>query len=512
MSNFTLRIRQAPAAPAAEFHLVLGRPGPARQCLHLLFGRARAEIRQGLHLIFSGEGDDMSTVLRGAAHLWFDRATARRGAAHLWFDRAARPRQGLHLRFDRLQQVRQGLHLGFSGLRPVRQGLHLRWYMGDLAVLRQGLHLIYHLSDRVQVRQGLHLRFSGPGQEASAPTVSISGRPVWPVRISVTEDAAQAVITATLEFDEPLPAGLWPPAGVEIEIFGRPYVLIGEQYARTREFGARSWALTASSPAIQLQGRSAIPVQGDLSGPASAIAARLAAPVPIAWRMVDWQVQPLRLVGTGQTPLDLLRTLVSAAGGALVSQPDGSLLARPNPPLAPATWGDHVAGDLDSLGTMISVNDQADERQLYDSVTVSDEGESQNGLRLEEDRDRRVGDTTEVLAYQVPWRDVFDLRHCGNQGIVVLANLGIEERLVRDELVEIREGQGRTRYPIYGIVRGRWNKTGLGSITPSEDGSLQTGVPRESLLYLTYRTKCRRYRVRGELGAEPLLLVLEDDQ
>ena len=73
--------------------------------------------------------------------------------------------------------------------------------------------------------------------------------------------------------------------------------------------------------------------------------------------MVDWTVQPLRLVGAGQAPLDLLRTLVSAAGGALASQPDDSLLARPNPPLAPATWGDHVASDLDSLGTMISVND-----------------------------------------------------------------------------------------------------------------------------------------------------------
>ena len=139
-------------------------------------------------------------------------------------------------------------------------------------------------------------------------------------------------------------------------------------------------------------------------------------------------------------------------------------------------------------------------------------GESgDGGPRVEEDSDARRGSVTEALVYQVPWRDDFDVRHCGRPEIVVLEDLGVEERTITDEQIEIVDGQGRAQYPIYAVLSGRWNAVNLGGVTPAEDGTITTATPGESILYLSYRTKARRYRVDlGEENAPPLMVVVED--
>ena len=433
-------------------------------------------------------------MARQCAHLLYDRAARIRQAAHLWYSGATEARQCLHLRYSGTTQARQCLHLRYSGTTPARQCLHL-------------------LYDRApQARQCLHLRYSGESSGAADTTVIIAGASVSPVSVTITEDLDQAVITATLDFARPLSAAQSEPgATVNIDIWAMSYFLQVESYSRSRSFGTHAWTLTASSPAARLQSRYAEPVEGELSGRASHIAARLAGNIPLQWGMVDWDVQPMRLVASGEAPLDLLRTLATAAGGAVTSLPDGSLRVSADPPLSPADWPAHVAASVDSLHAMISVNDNDDPREPYNAVTVSDEGESSEGLRIEEDTDARRGSASEVRVYQVPWQDNFDVRHCGRPEIVVLEDLGIEERTITDEQVEIVDGSGKTQYPIHGIVSGRWNAVNLGGITPAEDGTITTATPGESILYLTYKTKARRYRVDlGEENAPPLMLVVED--
>lgn len=372
--------------------------------------------------------------------------------------------------------------------------------------------LIMESTPAMRARACLLMTCARQGDSHLSPClVYIEGQPVQPIAVSLTDDCDQVAITATLEFAAPLPDNLWPPAAISLDLLGQRYELLGESYSRTRRFGERGWTLVASSPAARLQSRYAEPVSGNLDGPASTLARQLAGPVPLVWTMVDWQVQPGRLSAAGQAPLELLRTLVSAAGGTLSSDPDGRLRAQVWPPYPPADWPTHRAATVDSLHHMIAVSDSEDSRDLYNAVTVSADAESTGAsLRIEEDADQRVGTVTEVVVYQVPWRDEFDLRHCG-KSLVVLADLGIEEREIIDELIEIQQGSGRTQYPIHGIVAARWNQIDLGSITPAEDGTLETAITGESLLYLSYKTRARRYRVdAGEIDPEPLLVVVED--
>ena len=431
---------------------------------------------------------------RQCAHLRYDRAAEIRRCAHLWYDRAVEARQCLHLRYAGAVEARQCLHLRYSGAVEARQCLHLRY---DRAA---------------EARQCLHLRYAGPGAAAGGAVVTVAGAPVSPISVAVADDLDQAAITATLEFARPLSAAQSEPgAAVTIDLWGMDYVLRVETYSRSRAFGEHRWTLTASSPAARLQSLYADPVEGELSGPASRIAARLAGGVSLRWDMVDWDVSPMRFVASGEAPLDLLRTLATAAGGAVTSLPDGSIRVAADPPFPPADWPAHAAASVDSLHAMITVNDNDDPREPYNAVTVSDEGESgDGGLRVEEDTEARRGTVTEARVYQVPWQDSFDVRHCGKR-IVVLEDLGIEERTITDEQIEVVDGSGKAQYPIHGIVAGRWNAVNLGGITPAEDGTITTATPGESILYLTYRTRARRYRVDlGEDDAPPLMLVVED--
>lgn len=433
---------------------------------------------------------------RAGLTLFCQRAARRRSGLILWCNRQSRARAGVTLSCAAQPRIRAGLTLSCAAQPRIRAGVILSCAVQSRA--RAGMILSCQRANAPLPAQGFDVR--------------IAGQNVSPLNISITADADQIAITATLDFADALPVELWPPAAVEIALGNDSYVLLGESYARSRAFASRTWTLTASSPAARLQGRYAPQVQGELSGLASSIATRLAGDVALNWRLIDWTVQPLRLVATGQDTLELLRTLVSAVGGALISAPDGTLDAVPWPPYTPADWAAHADTAVDSLQQMVSVSDSADERQLCNAVTVSAETPAANTLRIEEDRERRMGAVTEVLVYQTPWADDFDLTHRGDPGLVLLANLGVEERTVTEELIEIQEGKGRTQYPIYSLGSARWNRVNLGGLTYSENGTIETAITGESLLYLTYKTKARRWRVSGQLGAEPLLLVVRDGE
>ena len=559
MAQFSLVITRQ-AVSGSTFALVIGRQtGAARQCLHLRRDAAAATrrelhlqrgvaltaTRQTLHLLYSGQD---YVEARQCLHLRRRVAPILRQELRLWRNAAYAPRQCLHLQREPLPMPRQTLHLLREGLPVVRQCLHLQ--RDICAATRQGLHLLreglpvtrqcLHLQRDIcpATRQGLHLLREGlpvtrqclhlqrgqypltrrclhllrnAEQAAVQPetTVTIAGLPVSPIAVRVTEDADQAAITATLEFAEALPPGLGPPAPVIIEIMGIRYALLGESYSRSREFGSRSWTLTASSPAYRLQSRYAGDIEGDLVGMASAIARSLAGGIPIDWAMVDWQVLPGRLSPAGQAPLDVLRDLVSAAGGRLTSGRDGILSARPWPPHRPDDWPAHVEAETDSLSAMISISDDADERDLRNAVTVSDESAT-GDLRIVEIPDTRIGGRAEVWVHQVPWQDDFDVRHTA-MNWAVLQDLGVEERTIDEEMLEIVDGRGKTQYPIYGVIDVRWNKIDLGAITHDEDGTITAEIQAESLLYLTYKTKARRLLVdMREANPEPIMLVAED--
>lgn len=453
-----------------------------------------------------------SAPVRQTAHLRFDAARPRRQTAHLWFGPTCQARQTAHLRCDAAPAARATAHLKFGGLVAVRQTAHLKFAGGDVARARQSAHLLFGKAEARAARQSAHLLFGAvPEQSNHFPEsrVTINGVSVVPISILLTSDTQQAAETAELGFARPLPAELLQTGlPVTLSLWGRDWQLAVEKWGSSREFGNRSFTLTATSRAFMLQARYAEAVNGQLTGLASVLAARLAAAqnIPLTWRMVDWLVQPGAWEAQNAPPLDLLRNLVSAAGGVLCSGPNGGLVAMPWPPAAPEQWSDLVAASVDSLAHMVSITDNADPRDLYDCVTVADSDAGGDNFRIEEDREKRAGPCTEVLAYQVPW-ETGDISHRGGP-LVVLADLGVEERVIADELVTINGGTGRTQYPIYAVTASRWCAVNLGSLTFAEDGTLTSTVAGESLIYMNYRTRARRWKVyMGPGEPDPVLLV-----
>lgn len=267
------------------------------------------------------------------------------------------------------------------------------------------------------------------------------------------------------------------------------------------EHGATRYVVEAMSPAVLLGEPYGQPRDGELSGTASSLAAILAPGVD--WQTVDWAVPENTWIAAGESPLELLKTLAGAVGAVVQSRPDGTLFVTPAYPVAVPEWARATPGlvlteDLDSF----SVGTTPDHRPGYNRYLIGDQLVAAEGLRLEE----TVLDSAskEVRGYETPWAGDFRLEHTGGDW-VQLEDKGVEERAV-EEVVEIVRGAGRTRYPIYSREKVDWLQTNLGTITYSEDGTVQATIEGESLLALKYTTRCRLWAVRDKED-EPLQVV-----
>ncbi|MDY0013892.1 MAG: hypothetical protein RBS40_13485 [Rhodocyclaceae bacterium] len=274
---------------------------------------------------------------------------------------------------------------------------------------------------------------------------------------------------------------------------------IDEQHGQTR------YVVEAMSPAVLLGEPWATPIDGEHSGLASAIAASLAAPLTLSWQTVDWSIPAATLIASQQTPLALLKQVAAAVGAVVQSLPDGSLRVLPEYPLAVPAWP--TASPDQSLTETLDLFTTAatpDIRQGHNKFLIGDQMTSADTLRLEEEA--LTATTKLVRGYQTPWTGAFILRHTGGAWVQI-EPLGIETRQ-QTETIEIVAGSGRTQYPIVSRDAVTWGQVNLGTVTFSEDGTLSASVAGESLLTLTYTTRCRKWRVRDP-NNEQLQLVAD---
>jgi hypothetical protein len=274
---------------------------------------------------------------------------------------------------------------------------------------------------------------------------------------------------------------------------------IDEQHGQTR------YVVEAMSPAVLLGEPWATPIEGEHSGLAATIAAALAAPLTLDWQTVDWAIPAATLIASQQAPLALLKQVAAAVGAVVQSQPDSSLRVQPEYPLALPSWAaatpDHSLTETLDLFTAAS---SPDIRSGHNKFLIGDQMSSADTLRLEEET--LTATTKLVRGYQTPWTGAFDLRHTGGRWVQV-EPLGIETRQ-ETETIEIVAGSGRTQYPIVSRDAVTWGQVNLGTVTFSEDGTLSASVAGESLLTLTYTTRCRKWQVRDP-NNEQLQLVAD---
>lgn len=272
----------------------------------------------------------------------------------------------------------------------------------------------------------------------------------------------------------------------------------------TEEHGNTQYIVEAMSPGVLLGEPYADPVEGELSGLASGIAATLAGDVPILWQTVDWEIAPATWIAAGETPLALLKTLAAAVGAVVQSMPDGSLLVVPEyevsiNQLGSVTPGLSLVENLDCFTT----GSTPELKSGYNKFYIGDQMSSADSLRMDEETiSKRV---KLVRGYEVPWKGTLALIHTGGEWATI-EPMGVEERQ-ETETIEIVAGAGKVQFPIYTRDAIAWGQINLGSVTVAEDGSVSAAVDNESLLTITYTTRCQLWRVTNA-RTEQLQLVI----
>ncbi len=276
-------------------------------------------------------------------------------------------------------------------------------------------------------------------------------------------------------------------------INGQEFRFFVESKQRRRGHATAEYTIHGLSRTALLDAPYADPVTGALTGMASQIVADLAGGHTVDWQTVDWHIPDDTLMPADQTPLAIIRQVAAAAGAILQTRPDGTLVIEPAYPVRVPDWQttapDHHLTDAFDFFT---TGENFDHRPGYNRVLISDQLTAEDMLRIEEEP---TGDFQKIIrVYQAPWRDDFVLRHTGGDWVGV-EPLGIEERLVEDEVVEFVGGSGHTAYPVYSRQSMTWMQADLGSVVFGEDGALVADVDGESLLQISYMTKCRKYLV-----------------
>lgn len=251
---------------------------------------------------------------------------------------------------------------------------------------------------------------------------------------------------------------------------------------------SRSWDLSLATPLL-----------GDIAGGmASEIVAALAAPHGIAvdWRMVDGYIAGGKITANDQTPIEIIKDIVHDAGGIVLSTIDGNLLIVAEEDIPVPEWPAAVpAQTIHAVLERISTSESKDEQKGYNCFDVSDQLASGETFRFEEER--IDGRTKELRLFLVPMDADrrFVITHSSDNQVTV-EPFGIVSLQINDELVEFRDGSGRTSKPVYGLSSVVWQKENLGGVSFSEDGILTSTVSGYSLLKVSYVTKYFKWIAR----------------
>lgn len=288
-----------------------------------------------------------------------------------------------------------------------------------------------------------------------------------------------------------------------------------ESRQRNRSHGNAQYSISGLSKTALLDSpyTEGITNEEGLTGMASAIVTTLAAGYTVNWNTVDWFIPTDTLMPSDETPLSIIRNIAAAAGAIIQTEPNGEMTIEPRyvttlNPSTPINWYTITpAYTLSDAFDFFNTGETFEFRPGYNRYLITDSETSEQTVRFEEES---ISATEKLVrTYQVPWTGIFDVGHTGCSW-VTLFDEGVENRLIEDEIVEFIDGAGSTSYPIYSIDGDpHWQCDNLGAVTFEEDGSLTSAIENESLLRISYYTRCQVYRVINPEDEE-LQLVAEE--
>lgn len=234
------------------------------------------------------------------------------------------------------------------------------------------------------------------------------------------------------------------------------------------------------------------------AGMASELASEIAGRygITIDWQAHDWAIKSGLLYANDETPYEVIHKITQAIGAKMQPTTDGNLAVVRNMAVDSDQW-DETAPEyyLTDGRNFFTTSEGTEERPGYNIYRISDYGISDENSWLEEEE---VSANKKILkGFRVPFDEKqLVLYHSGGTWVQVIKKGTTIEEIT--EQVEVVNGEGKTDFPIYGLIRSSYKQASLGNITPYEEGRIVTEVKGQSLVEITYQTKYWGWTARDE--------------
>jgi hypothetical protein len=195
---------------------------------------------------------------------------------------------------------------------------------------------------------------------------------------------------------------------------------------------------------------------------------------PITWNLIDWLIPAYRLAAEKAAPLDVAQQIVSAVGGFIESQPDGSILCRSIWPVSLVDFEITNADHTFTEATIFSSVESPTNDELINRIRILDQEASyQDRLEYVPNKhgDETDGMSGTLYAFISPWREglrIVTTRpstiHVGllYEGVRTISDLNPDYPA---ETLTFIKGESSTQYPVMQLTGLTWLDENLGSAT-----------------------------------------------
>lgn len=227
-------------------------------------------------------------------------------------------------------------------------------------------------------------------------------------------------------------------------------------------------------------------------------AAEAVAGTAINWGIVDWSIPGGALAFTDTTPMEIIRTIVTAAGGIVLTDPDGSLRVQPKFPVSVPLWNsvypaftlrdaEHNLSIQESDTPIVRVN-----RVLVRGV-IPNESTGQF-LSAEVDANHRniTGGMALVNVYSAPLVGNFVV----TSTVGSVTNRGVVTKEHSEDLHFNQSKSATLSKPASSITSTVWIGTNLGNLTLGQDKiTMSTAASGNGVARVNYRSNPMQYGI-----------------
>lgn len=346
--------------------------------------------------------------------------------------------------------------------------------------------------------------------------VLINGKPIdfdgTTGSLSISVNTSGSGYTCSLTSDK-IPDGLKLTDVIQILINGFSYTFIFDRVTTSEEgLDALTKTMYGVSPVLKYGSPRALAI--DFTNDKPILASELVRSLItyVHWEIVDWVIPEFRLAVTQQTPLDIARAIVEAAGGILTANKYGYAVAKYKYPVSTKNYDEAKPVKVfNTFDHVMSKRSSLDPKKGFNSFIVTDVAPGTLGTQYADvlDYDLISRDSVMITAYLSPVRSV-RLTDTAPETLSIQA-VSANAPLTKTEDVEIKDGEGVTKFPIASIANIEYLSTALTGVAYAKGANvLTTSNPNAyGLIRLTYTTIANQYRVSGVKSPKVQFLLKE---